>query len=164
MLEATFPAGKLEPTFIKLNARPKIPLKEQVYNPDNPTWESITTTFIDVPSSDQNWPLWKILASVYEFSKPPVDGVIKPPPESVSGELKLKFLCPKFDNMFSRNEIEHWEEIEEWTLKNVWPILINFGELDYSTSDQYNIEITWRYNEIVYKNMSPVVTGSPNAT
>jgi len=44
------------------------------------------------------------------------------------------------------------EPIEIWTLSDAWPKAINFGDLDYSSSDTSDIEITLRYGQVAYDN------------
>jgi hypothetical protein len=39
---------------------------------------------------------------------------------------------------------------ERWKITGLFPHSINFGELCYSTSDEVEVEITWRYANMVY--------------
>jgi len=41
--------------------------------------------------------------------------------------------------------------METWTLGHVWPQAINFGDLDYSSSEEVNVELTLRYSEVRYE-------------
>jgi hypothetical protein len=196
-LEGTFPAGNIEPAFVKVNARPNIKFEEEMnflseksYQPTGDKWETITTTFIDYVTKDDD-PLWKVLAACYDFSQVK-EGETAQPKEEAKGELKLKLLTPyyKYDKttpeQIEKNKemneklkadgkrpvmgigllggfgmgqtFSHWEPLEEWTLKRVWPTQINFGELDFSSSECTTIEITWRYSEVLYKSCTPCTT------
>jgi hypothetical protein len=42
--------------------------------------------------------------------------------------------------------------VEKWQLINCWPKSINFGDLDYSSSDECNIELSLRYAYAIYEN------------
>ena len=42
--------------------------------------------------------------------------------------------------------------VEQWNLINCWPKSINFGDLDYSSSDECNIELSLRYAFATYNN------------
>jgi hypothetical protein len=41
--------------------------------------------------------------------------------------------------------------LERWTMKEIRPLAINFGDLDYSDSCEFTIEFTFVYNEVVYE-------------
>jgi hypothetical protein len=43
--------------------------------------------------------------------------------------------------------------VEQWQLISCWPKSINFGDLDYSSSDECNIELSLRYSYAVYINL-----------
>ena len=40
-------------------------------------------------------------------------------------------------------------------MKDVWPTAINFGDLDYSNSEEATIELTLRYSDVQYENICP---------
>ena len=42
--------------------------------------------------------------------------------------------------------------LERWEFQGAWPMSINFGELDYSSSGVVDMEIQWRYDNLVYEN------------
>lgn len=99
-LEGTFPAGKFEPAFVKVHARPNIVIEDN-HDSDKPAkptdlkWQNITTTFYDC-KTDENWPMWKIISSCYDLSKPTEDGKPIEVNEAMAGELKLNLLCPHY--------------------------------------------------------------------
>jgi hypothetical protein len=43
--------------------------------------------------------------------------------------------------------------LEEWRMKDCWPQAINFGDLDYSQSEECTIEVTLRYSNVKYTNL-----------
>jgi hypothetical protein len=156
-------------------------LQEKQLKPEGGTWQTITTTIFDVNSEDPKiLPLWEIIKAVYDFTDQ--DKVKERTPEEiakVAGTLKLQLLCPKYEyqpppkpvepvpprepgnvmgigrigDFYGDRTFVGWDTLEEWTLKNAWPTSINFGELDYSSSDTCEIGITWRYSDVIYKNM-----------
>lgn len=198
--EADFPTGKIETMFVKVNARPTMPIEETEIKvpgsdatswiPGKTEWEQITTTFYDT-TTEQLTPLFSILSKCYDLTGPTIEKAEDP--EKWSGTVLLKLLCPKYAPLPSPPEAKipdqpvvketispppprmgigtlgqlgslgfgqqiGWEPLEEWTLKQVWPVSINFGELDYSSSDCCEIQVTWRYKGAVYKspNYTPV--------
>ena len=54
--------------------------------------------------------------------------------------------------------------MEQWTLYSCWIQSINFGDLDYSSTEEATIELQIRYSEVFYKSFcgpspSPVCAG-----
>jgi hypothetical protein len=153
----------------------------QVLQPVEGKWEAIKTTFFDVGStSEEDKDFFKIFAVLYEQTNQ--DGTLKEGAEKLFGEAKLSLLCPKYsyDMPPPQTKVEGeqkssvrpmgigalgisymgrtqtgWDTIEEWTLKKMWPTAINFGYLDCTSSDTGEVEVTWRYAEVEYKNMYP---------
>jgi hypothetical protein len=37
-------------------------------------------------------------------------------------------------------------------MSHVWPQAVNFGELDYSSSEEVTIEVTIRFSQVYYTN------------
>jgi hypothetical protein len=48
--------------------------------------------------------------------------------------------------------------LERWVLNDLWPQAVNFGELDYSTSDEVTVELTLRYSNVDYEMLCPAFT------
>jgi hypothetical protein len=44
--------------------------------------------------------------------------------------------------------------LERWTMNRVVPLSVNFGELDYSSSDVLTIEVTLMYDEVKYESLA----------
>lgn len=136
--------------FVKVASRPNISIEEteinflhgKSYLPGKGTWETITVTYYDVSSAvgqGANIGLWEWLASVYDFTKP---GTLYQTTTRNGyagvGVLDMYDGCGK--------------SLETWTLGDMWPQAINFGELDYSSSEECTIEVTLRYGNVGYRN------------
>jgi len=136
-------------SFVKLAARPNLTIEETEINrlnakgwiPGKAAWETITVTYYDV-ADRANLPLWTWLASVYDFTDP--DGLQM---GSSRGNYAAMGVLKLYDGCGAA--------IEEWVLEDLWPQAINFGELDYSSSEESNIELTLRYSSVKYKNFCP---------
>lgn len=151
--------GRTVPEFyVKLASRPNITIDEQEINflngktwiPGKGTWETITVTYYDVATAD-NKVLWDWLASVYDFTNPVTlfQGSHR---QDYSGRAVLTL----FDGCGN--------PIEVWTLDDVWPQAINWQELDYSNSEEVNVELTLRYSEVAYQQVCPAFTIDPCCT
>lgn len=100
-------------------------------------WEPIITK-IHIPENEDFKPLFDILAKIYDSnSSLPVESFY------FEGILDL------FDEE---------QKIESWHLHKLWAQSINFGYLEYSTSADLDIEISWRYSSCVYSNLTSVVS------
>jgi hypothetical protein len=134
-----------------LASRPNISIEETEINylnaktwiPGKATWETITVTYYDVANED-NSKLYNWLASVYDFTNP-VSAKQAKNRKAYSGTGTITL----FDGCGTRLEV--------WTLRDVWPTAINFGELDYSSSEEATIELTLRYSQVAYKSLCPKV-------
>jgi len=136
-------------SFVKLASRPNLTIEETEINflnaktwiPGKASWETITVTYYDVATMDSQ-PLYNWLASVYDFTKPDeLRMASKRSDYSATGTLSMYDGCGN--------------AIERWTLTDVWPQAINFGDLDYSSSEEATIELTLRYSQVEYKNLCP---------
>jgi len=145
---------RVEEHFVKLAARPNLTIEEQEINflnaktwiPGKAAWETITVTYYDVASNDNN-ALWNWLASVYDYTDPvQLNMGSSRANYGAIGNLVL------FDGCGTR--------IEKWTLGDLWPQAINFGELDYSASEEATVELTLRYSDVAYESFCPAFTPS----
>jgi hypothetical protein len=151
-LELQTCAGKIPADFVKMAARPNLTIEETEINhlnaktwvPGKGTWETITVTYYDVGGNGVGAAgiLLGWLSAVYGFHDP--DNL---PMSSKRGNgngggyagiatLKLYDGCGT--------------EMEKWEIKDAWPQAINFGELDYSSSEEVTIELTMRYSQVKY--------------
>lgn len=138
--------------FCKLAARPNISIEETEINflndktwiPGKAAWESITITYLDVGGvglQDEGQlgvrGIYQWLAAVYDFTgqgQPRRGMSSKRAGYSGKGTLKLYDGCGN--------------TMETWILEDCWPQAINFGDLDYSSSDTVDIELTIRYSKV----------------
>jgi len=142
--------GKRVPaSFVKMAARPNIAIEETEINflnaktwiPGKGAWEQITITYYDVTALDGtgNEELWSWLASVYNF----IDNV------ALTQSSRRRCyggtgVCTMYDGC--------GQELEEWRLFDCWPTNVNFGELDYGSSEEATIEVQLRYSNVKYTN------------
>jgi hypothetical protein len=135
--------------YVKLAARPNITIEETEINhlnaktwiPGKGTWETITVTYYDVATIDIK-PLYDWLATVYDFVDP-----VALKQGSIRADYAGKAELVLYDGC--------GQELEIWTLGDVWPQAINFGELDYSNSEEVTIELTLRYSDVAYEPICP---------
>jgi hypothetical protein len=140
--------------FVKTAARPNITIEEteinflnaKTYIPGKGTWETLTVTYYDVAvqGGTGNEGLWTWLANVYDYTKPVSlkQNSIRKGYAGV-GSLKLYDGCGT--------------ALEQWTMGDMWPQAVNFGELDYASSEEVTIEVTLRYSNVAYKSLSGCV-------
>jgi len=139
---------KVKESFVKLASRPNLSIEETEINylngktwiPGKGTWETITITYYDV--AGENIGLWSWLASVYDFASDNAPVALKQATarQDYSGTCTL--------TMYDGCGVP----IESWTLSDAWPQAMNFGDLDYSSSEEATIEVTLRYAQVQYKN------------
>ena len=144
--------------YVKLAARPNLSVEETELNflnaktwiPGKAAWETITVTYIDVATADAA-PLFTWLASVYNFTDP----------------INLQMGSARSDYT-ATGVIKMWDGcgqlIEIWQMKDVWPTAINFGDLDYASSEEATIELTLRYSNVKYTPICPPFTINPCCT
>jgi len=140
------------PNFCKVAARPNFDVEETELNFLNAktwlagkvTWQTISTTFIDASAREiQNLYLWigqnaKLEDHVKFWQGTSFQDY------AATAELILYTGCG--------------EPMEAWLLFNVWPQAVNFGELDYTSSEEATIELTLRYDSVKYFGYCPEVT------
>lgn len=174
--------GTIPEHTVKLAARPNLTIEETEINflhgkmwiPGKGTWETITVTYYDLGNDGGSLTgLWSWLATVYDFTDPvnlkqaskrggtgirggQVGTQIGAVPTiqqrgAGSGGYAGIGTLVLFDGC--------GEPMERWTLGGVWPQAINFGELDYSSSEEVTIELTLRYFEVKYE---PLCGGAIN--
>ena len=138
--------------FVKLASRPNLTIEETEINylngkmwiPGKGTWETITVTFYDMSNGgDGISSLYSWLATTYDFTDPvnlkqsSKIGTRGSKGYSADAELFLYDGCGV--------------AMENWSLSNMFPQAVNFGELDYSSSEEVTIEVTLRYSQAKYK-------------
>lgn len=139
-------------SYIKSAARPSLEVEETEINylngknwiPGRGTWQPITVTYLDVANMDDEnqYYLYDWLASTYDFTdRINLHQGSRASDYSATGIIKLWDGCGGL--------------LETWTLLNVWPTSINFGELDYSNNEEATIELTLRYSDVVFEHNCP---------
>lgn len=145
--------------FVKLASRPNLTIEETEINflhgkmfiPGKGTWETITVTYYDLGNAGNGITgLFSWLATVYNFTDPvglhqssKRGAGIGSRGYSADGVLQLYDGCGT--------------PMEVWQLSHMWPQAINFGELDYTSSEEVTVELTLRYSEVTY---TPLCGGS----
>lgn len=144
--------------YVKTAGRPNLSVEETEVNflnaktwiPGKASWESLTVTYIDVATADVA-PLFNWLASVYNFTDPI---------NLEMGATREDYTCTAI--------LKLWDGcgslMETWEMKDVWPTAINFGDLDYSSSEECTIELTLRYSDVKYTNECPGFQITPCCT
>jgi len=138
-------------SFVKVAARPNIEIEEveinflnaKTYIPGKGTWQSITVTYFDVSvlgGGAGNEELWSWLASVYNFTDN--IGLGQSSIRRCYGGTGIITLYDGCGN-----------DLEQWRLFDCWPQAVNFGELDYSQSEEVTIDVTLRYSNVRYTNL-----------
>jgi len=135
--------------YVKLASRPNLTIDETEINflngktwiPGKAAWETITVTYYDVSTNSNTAStkaLWRWLSTNYNFLDPAClsQGAVR---ADYAGTAVLKL----YDGCGST--------LETWILRDVWPQAVNFGDLDYATSDECNIELTLRYSDVSYQ-------------
>jgi hypothetical protein len=135
--------------FVATASRPSLTIEEKeidflnakTWIPGKGAWETITVTYRDVASRD-NTPLWNWLASVYDYSEP---GQLN------QGSSRNDYAATGFLILYDGCGLT----LETWTLNDMWPTSVNFGDLDYTSQDEATIELTLRYSSVEYKSHCP---------
>lgn len=154
--ELETPCGTIPETIVKLASRPNINIEETEINflhgkmwiPGKASWETITVTYYDVVADSNNsvTSLYNWLSTVYEFHSP----------QTLRQSSRRGVTLNGGQNGYSGNgRLVLYDgcgtAMETWRLGHVWPQAINFGDLDYSSSEEVTVELTLRYSEVSYK-------------
>ena len=130
--------GHISEHFVKVASRPQLEIEEQELNflnavtwiPGKAKWQPLSVTYIDVCHSEME-SLYKWIATIYDFTDP--TNLTQAEKSDWDGTAILTM----FDGCGN--------PIERWTLGSVWPQSINFGDLDYASSEECTIDLTLRY-------------------
>ena len=140
--------------YVKTANRPQITIEETEINflhgkfwlPGKATWEAMTITYYDVSNTENaNNALFTWLATTYNFTDS--EGLHQ---STLRGEDNLSTGGYGCDGKLSLYD-GCGTALETWTLHGMWPQSINFGELDYSSSEECTIEVTTRYDSAEYR-------------
>jgi hypothetical protein len=155
--------------YVKSGNRPQIDIDETEINflngktfiPGKATFNEISFTYYDVAVKDDptvnNLLRW--VNRVYNFEKQGSGNSIKATqgsyPDKGGGYAGTGMLTLLDGCGFA---------LEKWKLINCWPKSINFGDLDYSSSDECNIELSLRYSFATYENFCTTGEKDPDCT
>lgn len=145
-IEINTPIGLIPKHFAKVAARPQLDIDELEVNflnattwlPGKGKWQPLNVTYIDVADAEMG-PLYSWIASVYDFTQ------INPQsnlPQTEKPGWNGSAVLTMYDGCGS--------PLEQWTLNSCWPQSINFGDLDYSDSNEATIDLTLRFSEVNY--------------
>lgn len=140
--------NKIPEHFVKIASRPNLTIEETEINhlnaktwiPGKASWETITVTYYDVAHEEMQ-SLWNWMASTYDFTDPVHLRQGNKRDWDATGVLTL------FDGCGT--------PLESWQMQHMWPQAINFGEMDYSSSEEAEIELTLRYSDVKYVSLCP---------
>lgn len=149
----TTPCGPpVSEQIVKLASRPNLTIEETEINfmhgkmwiPGKGTWETITVTFYDTAGDNSLGGLYSWLATIYDFTNPVTlfQSSKRGNGQAGNGGYAGVANLALYDGCGT--------VLENWQLSNMWPQAINFGDLDYSQSDEVTIELTLRYSEVTY--------------
>lgn len=140
--------------YVKVAARPQLDIEETELNflhsktwiPGKATWSEMSVTYYDV-ASDSIQPLWQWLVNVYSFMP-------------VAGKGYTTYFMGSRTQDYSGNAyLTEYDgcgtPLSQWKLQYAWPKSINFGDLDYASSDECTIELTMRYSDAEYTPLCP---------
>ena len=141
--------------YVKTANRPQITIEETEINflhgkfwiPGKATWEAMTITYYDVSqkSGNGNNALFSWLAATYNFTDSA--GLHQSTLRGANGSKDGGYGCDGTLTLYDGCGTG----LEQWTLNGMWPQSINFGELDYSSSEECTIEVTTRYDTAKYE-------------
>lgn len=134
--------------FVRVASRPNLSIEEVEINhlnaktwiPGKASWNTISVSYYDAAHEEMR-SLWNWLATVYDYTDPINLSMGERRDWAATGILNMYDGCGTL--------------LEGWELQNVWPTEVNFGDLDYSTSDIAEIELTLRYSDVRYKSYCP---------
>tara|TARA_R110000823_G_scaffold314972_2_gene445180 strand:+ start:312 stop:851 length:540 start_codon:yes stop_codon:yes gene_type:complete len=120
----------------------------QFYYPGQVTWNTVAVTLVDPIDPDTSLMLYnKLRLSGYDIPdrllrEPLRPGLFTPSKaeatDALGGKVKLRQIGTVDD---VPNQV-----IEEWQLFNPWILDVNFGSLDYASTDMVEISMTLRYD------------------
>ena len=138
--------GDISESFVKTAKRPNLQIEEKeihflhgvTWIPGKAKWQEMEVVYFDVNKTDTQ-KLYAWIASVYNIMDP---------------------TCLKMNSRYTGTGILTLFDgcgamMERWTLNSLWPKNIDFGDLDYTSSDECNITVTFRYTSVNYENTCP---------
>lgn len=173
--------GKIPAHFVKLASRPNLTIEETEINflhgkmwiPGKGSWETITVTFYDLGGANTvaggMGALYSWIATVYNFTGQAGANVGVGAGSAGATGAKLSQSSKRGTSpggsggntggYAAVGTLDLYDgcgtSMETWKLGHMWPQAVNFGELDYSSSEEVTIELTLRYSEVQYTSNCP---------
>lgn len=150
----TTPCGDVPENLVKISSRPQLNIEEtqidflhgRMWIPGKGNWETMTVTYYDIVSGSEDvTKLYSWLKTIYEFDNPTFLRQSSVRGSESTGAPRgwgAKATLNLYDGVGT--------VVETWQLGMVWPTSVNFGDLDYSSSDLVEIELTLRYSEVTF--------------
>lgn len=149
-LEISTPCGFIPKHYVKAAARPKLEIDETEINflnavtwiPGKGRWQPITVVYRDVAAQDA--------VTLYSWINTVYQGL-----GSISDTANLKQSEKSGWNGIARLTLYDGcgTPLEEWLLASCFPTSVDFGDLEYDSSDEVDITLTLRYSEVAYQNL-----------
>ena len=159
--------GGIEQWVVKKVARPAFSisnaehnyLNHRFYYPGRIEWTPVSFTIIDPVDPDTTGILMKMLmASGYRFptDKNGTRTISKAEAVAACGnQVHISMLGANANGDATSNTSR---EIEKWTLHNPWVESATMGDLDYTSDDLVELEVTLRYDWASYEHFTPGAT------
>ena len=142
--------------YVKSANRPNLEIEELELNflnqkfwiPGKGAWQTLSVTYYDIAVLDIGLTnLWTWIDSIYQV----MDDKTKS--RGGSGKATLdRYQASRPSDYIGDTMITMYDGcgvwIENWDLRDSWPQGINWGELDYSSNDEANIEVTLRFSDV----------------
>jgi hypothetical protein len=137
--------------FVMTAGRPKLEVEEtqidhlnaRTWIPGKASWQTITVKYMDVAHAT-NVSLWTWMATIYSLGDPVNLTMGNKRDWDATGVLNMWDGCGVL--------------LETWYLQHMWPTSIDFGDLDYGSSDIATTDLTLRYSDVLYKSYCPEFT------
>lgn len=123
----------LPETFVKVSGRPSA-----IYTHDRTDWQDFGFTIYDT-DHNQIKSFYSYLAKVYDFTN--------------KDKVTMNTNCTA--DLYLTTYDGNNEPTEHWEMTKCWPVSINFGELDFSSSELCTLEINWRVGEAKWSPAAP---------
>ena len=133
-------AGRPSLSFKEMDAQH---ITETVYFPGKPEWKPISLTLYDIKTERFN-PVIQWIAKMYNVGE-------KVSWNSGSNDKNRQFKRECTIDLYDGIG----NIVEQWKLENVWPISIDFGDLDFGSSDILTIDLQLRYDRAEFIEVTP---------
>ena len=118
------------------------------YYPGQVTWNTMAITLVDPIDPDTSMMLYnKLRLSGWDLpnvllTEPPRPGLFTPSKAEATNALGGKV---KLRQIGTLDDVPN-QVVEEWALFNPWILDVNFGQLDYASTDMVEITMTLRFD------------------